>query len=202
MYLLEGLYHGLERVSRVAVWLGGLALMICAVMVTVDVLARKFLGMTMSGSDEISGYVFAAGTTWAYSYCLLHRSNIRIDALYNFLPAWARAALDVLGLALLLLFMWHMTDKSIDVFLTSWQYDSVAITTLATRLWIPQLFWVAGLVLFVFTLIVVLLYTVLSLLRRDLATERRIAGVLTIHEEIAEETHGIDAVAAGKESEV
>ena len=75
-----------ERLSLWAVWVGGAALMLSAIMVTVDVLARKYLNITMSGSDEITGYVFAGATTWAYAYCLLHRSNIRIDAVYNLLP--------------------------------------------------------------------------------------------------------------------
>ena len=75
-----------------------------AVMVTLDVLSRKFLNVTMSGADEISGYVFAASTTWAYSYCLLYRANIRIDALYNFLPRWVCAVLDTVAVALLLIY--------------------------------------------------------------------------------------------------
>ena len=91
MHVFETIHGGLEKVARFAVWVGGAALLLAAIMVTLDVLARKFLGVTMSGSDEISGYVFAGGTTWAYSYCAIHRSNIRIDALYNFLPYQTRA---------------------------------------------------------------------------------------------------------------
>ena len=185
------IHDKLSRISVVAVWAGGTALMLSAIMVTVDVLMRKIFSMTMSGSDEMTGYVFAASTTWAYSYCLLHRSNVRIDAVYNFLPAVARALLDVLGMVLLLLYMLILTDQAIDVFQTSWKYDSVSITTLATPLWIPQLLWVVGLVLFIFTLVFVLIYTVTSLARWDLATVRKIAGVLSVEEEIEEETLGM-----------
>ena len=105
MHALAAIHSALKRVSLWAVWLAGLALLLSAIMVTVDVLCRKFLGVTMSGSDEISGYVFAAGTTWAYSYCLLNRSNVRIDALYNFLPVGVRAGLDVFGVTLLLIYI-------------------------------------------------------------------------------------------------
>ena len=79
MNTLDSIHRFLKVVSNWAVWLAGLALLLCAFMVTVDVFFRKYLNMTMSGSDEISGYVFAASTTWAYSYCLLNRSNVRID---------------------------------------------------------------------------------------------------------------------------
>ena len=176
-----------------AVWIGGAALLLCALMVTGDVILRKFLSVTLSGSDEISGYAFAAGTTWAYAFCLLHRSNVRIDAVYNLLPTWSRAVLDAVGLALLLAYMTYLTDKSIDVFVTSWQRDSVSITTLATPLWIPQLLWVAGLCWFVLTLSFLLVYVLLSLCLRDFVTVQRTAGAMSVEEILEEETHGMDA---------
>ena len=61
--MLAMIHQKLEIVSRYAVWAGGAALMAAAFMVTVDVLCRKFIGITMSGSDEYSGYVFSATTT-------------------------------------------------------------------------------------------------------------------------------------------
>jgi TRAP-type C4-dicarboxylate transport system permease small subunit len=180
----------LERVSRYAVWAGGASLLMAAVMVTVDVMMRKAFSITMSGSDEITGYVFAASTTWAYSYCLLNRSNVRIDALYNFLPRPVRATLDVVGLALLLAYMTLLTDKAIDVMVTSFERDSVAITTLATPLWIPQLAWVSGLVLFEITMIVMLAYTLLCLVTGNFARVQNLAGAMSIEEEIEAETQG------------
>ena len=183
----------LERVARVAVWAGGAALMTAAIIVTGDVLSRKFLGFTMSGSDEISGYVFAAGTTWAYSYCLLHRANVRIDAFYNFMPRPVRAILDVLGVLLLLGFMGVLTRRAIGTLIESIDNHAVSITTLTTPLWIPQLAWVSGLIMFMITLVFVSAYAIVSLLRGDLATVRRVIGVLSVEEEIEEETRGTGA---------
>jgi TRAP-type C4-dicarboxylate transport system permease small subunit len=191
MGLLGRIHQILEHISRIAVWAGGAALLLAAIMVTIDVFMRKFFSMTMSGSDEVSGYVFAIATTWAYSYCLLHRSNVRIDALYNLLPRALRALMDIFGLTLLLIYMAYLTDKAWDVFFTSWQRNSVSITTLSTPLWIPQLLWVLGLSLFVFTLSFLLLYTIVSLIKGDIAHVQRIAGALSVEDEIAEETHGI-----------
>ena len=197
MAFFERIHAALERLARVAVWIGGAALMLAAIMVTIDVLCRKFLSVTMSGSDEISGYVFAASTTWAYSYCLLHRSNVRIDAVYNLMPRAVRAILDIVGLALLLAFMAYFARKAVDVFLTSWQQDSVAITTLATPLWIPQLFWVAGLVMFVLTAGFVLIYALVSLARGDVSRVQRVAGAMNVEEEIEETTHGMEVSRSG-----
>jgi TRAP-type C4-dicarboxylate transport system permease small subunit len=192
--MLQTIHDRLDRISLLAVWAGGGALMLCAIMVTIDVFFRKFFSMTMSGSDEITGYVFAASTTWAYSYCLLRRANVRIDAVYNFLPTIVRCLLDLTGLLLLLWFMVVLTNQAITVFTTSWEHNSVAITTLATPLWIPQLFWVAGLVLFIVTLVFVIVYALTLMARRDWAGFRRVAGTLSVEEEIQEETAGMDAV--------
>ena len=100
--MMAAIHARLEILCRWVVWAGGAALMVSAVIVTIDVLSRKFLGITMFGADESSGYVFAASTTWAYSYTLLHRSNVRIGAVYHLLPRPVTATLDVIGLALLL----------------------------------------------------------------------------------------------------
>lgn len=194
MSIFVRLHTLLEKISRAAVWIGGAALMVCAFMVSVDVIMRKLFSITMSGSDEISGYVFAAATAWAYSYCLLHRSHIRIDALYGVLPIWLRSILDALGLALLLFYMAYLTDKAVDVFVTSWTHDSVSITTLSFPQWIPQLLWVTGLGWFVLTLSFLLVYVLVSLVRGDVNTVQNVAGAMSADKRIDEETHGMDAM--------
>jgi TRAP-type C4-dicarboxylate transport system permease small subunit len=194
MNILVRIHGWLEKISRAAVWVGGAALLLCAFMVSIDVIMRKLFSITMSGSDEISGYVFAAATAWAYSYCLLHRSHIRIDALYGVLPVWLRSVLDALGLALLLFYMAYLTNKAIDVFVTSWERDSVSITTLSIPQWIPQLLWVSGLAWFVITLTFLLVYVLVSLVRGELGTIQNVAGALSAEKKIDEETHGMDAM--------
>ncbi len=194
MNFFARLHAGFERVSRVAVWIGGGALLLCAIMVSIDVIMRKLFSITMSGSDEISGYAFAAATAWAYSYALLHRSHIRIDALYGVLPAWLRSILDAVGLALLLYYMAYLTNKAVDVLLTSWEHDSVSITTLSVPQWIPQLLWVGGLCWFVITLSFMLVYVLFSLLRGDVTTVQNVAGALSAEKKIDEETQGMDGM--------
>lgn len=194
MKIFVRLHAWLERISRVAVWVGGAALLLCAFMVSGDVIMRKLFSMTMSGSDEITGYAFAAATAWAYSYCLLHRSHIRIDALYGVLPIWLRSLLDALGLALLLFYMAYLTNKAVDVFLTSWEHDSVSITTLSVPQWIPQLLWLSGLCWFVITLTFLLVYVLVSLVLGDVTTVQNVAGAMSAKKIIDEETQGMDAM--------
>jgi len=165
--------------------------MICAIMVTVDIFSRKYLSVTMSGSDEYTGYMFAAATTWSYSYVVLHRSNVRIDAVYNLFPRPARAIADILGLVLLLVFISVLLIQATEVFATSWRQNSVAITALATPLWIPQLAWLMGLYLLEFTLIFVIIHAGAALLSGDMAKVQELAGTMTVQDEIKEETRGM-----------
>ncbi len=187
------IHETLKRISTYAVWISGAALMISAIIVTVDVLFRKFVGWTMSGSDEVTSYVFAASTTWAYSYCLLHRANIRIDAVYNLLPRFVRNLLDLLGIFLLLFYMAVLTDRAIVTLQNSLDYGSVSNTTLTTPLWIPQLAWVSGLVMFMITLVFVGAYAATAMIKGDGAKVTAIVGILSIEEEIEEETRGTEA---------
>ena len=186
--VFERLHGGFKNISQVAVWLGGFALLLSAIMVTLDVIFRKLFGLTLSGSDEITGYVFAAATTWAYSFCLLNRSNIRIDALYNTLSIKPRAVLDVIGMMLLAYYVYLLTVSGFEMFVENVEYNSSAQTTLATPLWIPQVFWLSGLAFFLVCLVFLVIYGVFALLRKDWLTVSRIAGIKTVEEEISEET--------------
>ena len=189
--MFERIHARLGHIARIAVWIGGGAHLAAAIMVTIDVLLRKLFSITMSGSDEMSGYVFAAGTTWAYSYCLLHRSNIRIDAIYNLFPRRLCGALDIAGVVLLLIYNAVLTRHAWEAFTTSYVRDSVSITTLATPLWIPQMFWVIGLIAFQLTLIFLAVYATLRYWQRDDAAVNRIIGVPTVAEEVEAETRGM-----------
>ncbi len=176
-----------EKLSQVAVWAGGGLLVFAAFMVTVDVLARKFFSVTMAGSDEISGYLFAISTAFAFSYALLHRANVRIDALYLLLPRRVCALLDLFGLLLLALFASVLTWRAALLARDSIHYWSRSITPMQTPLAIPQTLWVVGLTLFVLTLVLVIAACSVALFRGDLATVQRIAGVRTLDEEVEEE---------------
>jgi TRAP-type C4-dicarboxylate transport system permease small subunit len=182
------------RFARYLIWAGGALILVAAVVVTLDVLQRKvsrLTGLNISGSDEISGYLFAISTTWAFSHALLHRANVRVDALYLLMPRPARAIFDVIGILILSIFVAVVTWHGMQMFihnLTNW---SKSITPLLTPLAIPQFFWIAGLVIFVLNLFLVLLRVMLALLIRDYATIGMVAGARTQEEEFEEEMRSL-----------
>lgn len=187
MILLDRWLGLADRLSRYAIWFGGALVLASAFLVSIDVLLRKLLLISLGGADELSGYAFAIGTTWALAFTLLRRANVRVDALYARLPQAVCAVLDILALLSLGLFIALLTWQAWSVLETSLAFDARATTPLATPLWIPQVLWLIGLVLFILTLIPLLLRALFALLGGDLATVRRLAGARTIEEDAAEE---------------
>jgi TRAP-type C4-dicarboxylate transport system permease small subunit len=187
--MLDSLIKRLEAVSRYAVWASGGMLFFAAAMVTIDVTIRAIFGRSMGGSDEISGYLLAISTSWAFAYALLHRVNVRIDAAYLLLGRGLQAALDILGLLVLAVFVLVVTWRAVDLFLHSASYWAKSITPMQTPLAVPQFFWVAGLVLFALSLVVVLLRCIIAVAGRDLNRVARLAGALSQAEEVEEEIH-------------
>ena len=187
MILLDRWLGLADRLSRYGIWIGGALVLASAFLVSIDVLLRKLLLVSLGGADELSGYAFAIGTTWALAFTLLRRANVRVDALYIHLPQLLCAILDILALLVLGLFIALLTWQAWAVLETSLAFDARATTPLATPLWMPQALWLAGLVLFVFTILPLLLRSLVALFGGDLAMVRRLAGARTIEEDAADE---------------
>ena len=172
------------RMSRMAVRFAGALILFSALMVCADVLSRRILGVTMSGSDEISGYLFAIATALSMPFALLHRANVRIDAAYTLFSPKLRYALDLFGLVLMTVFAAFVTWRAalaVEVTLTN---GSRAITPLQTPLILPQSAWLSGWLLLMAALIA-------AGLRGDLDRARQIGGIPSVEEEIEGETAGV-----------
>jgi TRAP-type C4-dicarboxylate transport system permease small subunit len=173
-------------VARVLVWIGGALLIASAFMVTLDVLLRDFVGVTLGGADEMSGYVFAISTAWALPYALICRTNVRIDALYLLVGERFRSVLDIFGLILLGAFIFPLTWRVWWMLEDSYKFWTKSITPLQTPVAIPQTLWFAGLLLLCLTLLLIVIMSLTRLVRGDDVGVRELAGARTIDEETQE----------------
>jgi len=187
--MLDHLHKSLAGTARWAAILGGFALMICAFMVTADVLSRKFLGVTMRGSDEITGYVFAGVTTWAYAHCLFTRSNIRIDVAYLKVGKRVRGTMDIVGLGLLSTYIFVLSRSAWDVLHVSWSYNYTSTTPLAVPLWVPQSVWFGGLAFMMLCCLVLMAASLRHLIAGRWQALSALIGVRSVEQDIKEETH-------------
>lgn len=194
--MLDKLIGGATRASRVATWVGGAAMMITALIVTFDVLARKLANYSLEGADELSGYAFAVATSWALAYGMLQRANVRIDGIYLAMPVWVRAFMDVAALVALAIYLAALLRSGWILFEDSWTFDSRSISSWRTKLAIPQGLWLLGWLWFAIVLGLVLLRCCIAALRGRPAEVVAVAGVLTLQEEVeAELKHAAEEVA-------
>jgi len=194
---MENLWNATAKISRLFAWIGGGLLVIAALMVSAEVVSRKLLTVVYSGSDELAAYLFAIGTSLSLAHVLVTRGHVRIDALYLHLPLRVRAALDVLALIALGAFTVAMLDRCFDLTFSNFVEWNRSNTPLRTPLSLPQIPWVFGLALFLFSIGVTLARTVLALRRGDYLTASQTAGASTQDEEIEGELASL-GIAYGK----
>ena len=192
-------------VARAGTWFGGALVILAALMIAVDVLARKLFSVSIGASSEVSGYVLAIGTTWALALTLLDRAHVRIDSLYAVLPVRLCALLDVLALASFMVFAVLLTWQGGKVLEQSIAVDAHSLTPLETPLVLPQLFWVAGFAMFLAVLALLMASALASLVRGRPEEVQRLIGPRTVQQELdealeeyAHAARELDSGAAGK----
>jgi TRAP-type C4-dicarboxylate transport system permease small subunit len=183
---LDRLRRWLERTARLMNAVAGWLFIVCAVFVTVDVLGRKFFGVTSQGTTEITGYMLAFGIAWSLGHALATRSHIRVDMLVNRMPLRLRAPMHVLALAFLAtlgaVFVW----RGWAVVLESWEFDAKDTSALSVPLILPQGLWAVGLTAFAALALVLLAEAVALLAARRWQAVDRLLGSRTVEEETRE----------------
>jgi TRAP-type C4-dicarboxylate transport system permease small subunit len=194
--VLDAALRAADRGSRGAALAGGLLMLAAAVLVSVDVVLRKLASVTLGGADELSGYALAIGSTWSFAFVLLNRGNVRIDALYQYLPrAWA-ALCDLLAVIALLAFVSLVAWHGWGVLAQSWQIGARSNSALAVPLALPQALWWLGYAWFVFCAVLLLLRSLLAFAGADWRTVNRLIGARGVQDDAAEELqNALDAMA-------
>lgn len=185
--LLDAALQRADRWSRAGALGGGLLMLGAAVLVAVDVLLRKLANVTLGGADELSGYALAIGSAWSFAFVLLHRGNVRIDALYQKLPRSAAALCDLLAVAALLGFVSLVAWHGAAVVLQSAASNSHSNSALAVPLVVPQALWWLGYLWFVLCALLLLARSLPPLLARDWTAINQLIGARSIQEEAADE---------------
>ena len=177
----------INAVAKASTWVGGFALLGCALLIGIDLILRKTLGVSMGGADEIAGYILAITSAWAFPVTLLKRSHIRVDILYARLGLKPRVALDLFALACMATLVSALAYHGWAVLRDSIDYHSVSNTPLQVPQWIPQSLWFAGYVFFALTLLSLMLASLCHLLRGVCTEASALIGINTDEQEIDEE---------------
>jgi TRAP-type mannitol/chloroaromatic compound transport system permease small subunit len=184
--LVQAVDTVITKASLVMSRVGGVFLLLAALLVSVEILGRKFLFLPFNVGTELSTYALAVGASWSFAQALLQRAHVRIDVLRNLLPPLARTFLDIVALvslaAFALVVSWHVWDTV----QTSWSLGARENTPLATPLVIPQLLWFWGMAWFAAVASVETVRACAALARGDMNAVNRIAAPLGVDDEIDE----------------
>ena len=108
------------RLSKLGAAVGAVALTAMIVLITVQVISRRFMAAPMVVADELSGYLLVICTFSALGYALLHGDHIQVTLVTDSLSAGVRRWLAVLwcviGLPFVALLVWRTTDLALDSF--------------------------------------------------------------------------------------
>lgn len=184
---------------RLAPWLaraGGAMVLASALLITLDVVLRAGLRVTIGGADELAGYAFAIATTWGLAFVLMDRGHVRVDALYALLPRRLQAWLDVLSLTAMTVILALFAHRATGVLLDSLTFGARANTPLGTPQWLPQSLWLAGFAATLSAVLPLLGRCLLAAMQGDLQTVRTLAGARTLEEDAAAESGHVRATPA------
>ena len=109
----------IERISLWFAFVGGVLLMLLAVMTVVSVVGRAVFGLPVPGDIEITQYVIAVAISSFFPYCLFSGGNLIVDFFTAKASERTRRFLDAIGAVTLAfamgLFAWRTVVGTISV---------------------------------------------------------------------------------------
>jgi TRAP-type C4-dicarboxylate transport system permease small subunit len=136
-----------EPAARLAAILFGYAVLAYALLLSFEIVSRKLFNSSFKGIDELGGFVLAISAAIGASYTMALRGHTRVDVFLVRMPKTVQAWLNALAMVSMAGFAGFSAWRGVAVLLDTIEFGSVS-PNLQQPLWIPQLIWVAGLVLF------------------------------------------------------
>ncbi len=119
---------------------------ICVLML-VQAVGREF-GLLIRFADDLTAWLCAASAFFALGHTFRHGELVRVGLFIDMLPAGPRRAAEILALAVTALFVGYMAVAVTKFVYESWKFKEVAQGLVKVPIWIPQLCFVLGVLIF------------------------------------------------------
>jgi TRAP-type C4-dicarboxylate transport system permease small subunit len=129
----------------------GAAAAVCLASIAVVMLAQagmREFGLLLRGADDIVAWLCAGSAFFALGYTLRHGELVRVGLIIERLPRGARRHVETLCLALALLTVAYITWAAARFVYESWVFEEVAQGLIQIPIWIPQMSFVLGALVF------------------------------------------------------
>ena len=132
------LLDGINAVGVAMGYLAGLNFLLISIFITVDVLGRRFVGISSAVTDEMGGYALVFGSTLALAFAMATGAHVRIDVLLPKFPRRLRAILNYVAYLAMTMFAAMLANYSWKLAWESWETDARAMSFLRTPVCWPQ----------------------------------------------------------------
>lgn len=130
---------------------GGVLAAACLAGIAVMMLAQaamREVGLLLRGADDIVGWLCAASAFLALAHTFRHGELVRVGILIDRLPPAARRRAEFLALGLAVLAAGYILWAAANFVYESWRFAEVAQGLIQIPIWIPQMSFVLGALLF------------------------------------------------------
>ena len=124
---------------------------ICLAAICALMLAQAFgrgAGILIRGADDIVAWLTAACAFFALGHTFRKGELVRVGLWLDMLGARARWRMEVLSLTLTLAFVGYMAWAVTRFVYESWQFNEVAQGLIKIPIWVPQMSFVIGVIIF------------------------------------------------------
>lgn len=106
------------------------------------------VGLLLRGGDDIVAWLCAASAFLALGHTFRHGELVRVGLIIERLPARVRRPSEIATLALALLIVGYIAYAAVRFVYESWQFAEVAQGLIQIPIWIPQMSFVVGALVF------------------------------------------------------
>ena len=128
----------------------------CLASIAVVMLAQagmREMGMLLRGADDIVGWLCAASAFLALGYTFRHGELVRVGLFIDRLPPASRRRAEFAALGLGVLVGGYILWAAASFVYESWQFEEVAQGLIQIPIWIPQMSFVVGALIFFIALL-------------------------------------------------
>lgn len=111
------------------------------------------MGMLLRGADDIVGWLCAASAFLALGYTFRHGELVRVGLFIDRLPVAGRRRAELVALGLAVLVGGYIVWAASNFVYESWKFEEVAQGLIRIPIWIPQMSFVVGALIFFIALL-------------------------------------------------
>jgi TRAP-type C4-dicarboxylate transport system permease small subunit len=134
---------------------GGFAALCLAgifVLMMVQAIGRE-LGILVRGADDVTSWLCAAASFLALGHTFRHGELVRVGLFIDRLAPGARRAAEILALTITAAVVGYMVWAVGKFVYDSWRFSELAQGLIKIPIWIPQLFFLIGVVIFLVAIV-------------------------------------------------